>query len=370
MYLIKDIIAVLEKSAPPYYSESYDNTGLICGNKEWKCTGALITLDCIEPVIDEAISSGFNLVIAHHPVVFSGLKKITGADYVERTIIKAIKNDIAVYAMHTNLDNVYQGVNKKICEKLGLINTRILQPKKGVLSKLVTFCPKEASAAVLDALFAAGAGNIGNYSECSFNLEGTGTFKGNEKSNPYVGEKGKRHHEHETRIEVIFESFKEVSVMKALRSSHPYEEIAYYLTKLENEHQDVGSGMIGEFENPMDETAFLRHLSVAFNLKVIRHTALRGAAVSRVAVCGGAGSFLLKSALNAGVQAFVTSDFKYHQFFDAEGKLLIADIGHFESEQFTAELIADELRKNLPTFALRLTKQNTNPVYYFIQHGH
>ncbi len=369
MYLIKDIVSVLENLAPPVYSESYDNTGLLCGNRDWKCSGALITLDCIEPVIDEAISLGCNLVIAHHPIVFSGLKKITGSNYVERTIIKAIKNDIAIYAIHTNLDNVYQGVNFKICEKLGLKNTLILQPKRGVLSKLVTFCPKDKSAQVLDALFAAGAGEIGNYSECSFNLDGTGTFQANDKADPYVGEKGKRHYEPETRIEVIFESIKESSVMSALRKSHPYEEVAYYLTKLENEYQSVGSGMIGEFEKPVSQPEFLKMLSNAFNLKVIRHTAITNTEIMKVAVCGGSGSFLLKNALSAGVQAFITADFKYHQFFDADGRILIADIGHYESEQFTGEFIANELRKNLPTFALHLTKQHTNPVHYY-QHGH
>lgn len=370
MYLIKDIVSVLENLAPPVYSESYDNTGLLCGNSDWKCNGAIIALDCIETVIDEAISLGCNLVIAHHPTVFSGLKKITGNNYVERTIIKAIKNDIAIYAIHTNLDNVYHGVNLKICEKLGLKNTRILQPKRGALSKLVTFCPKDKSAQVLDALFAAGAGEIGNYSECSFNLDGTGTFKGNEQADPYVGEKGKRHHEHETRIEVIFESVKQSSVMSALHNSHPYEEVAYYLTKLENEFQSVGSGMMGEFEKPLSEDQLLKLLYTAFSLKVIRHTALTGAEIRQIAVCGGSGSFLLKNALNAGAQAFITADFKYHQFFDAEEKILIADIGHYESEQFTGELIANELRKNLPTFALHLTKQHTNPVHYYYQYGH
>jgi dinuclear metal center YbgI/SA1388 family protein len=370
MYRIKDLITILEKMAPPSYSESYDNTGLLCGNKDWKCSGALISLDCIESVIDEAIQLRCNLVIAHHPVIFSGLKKITGSNYVEKTLIKAIKNDIAIYALHTNLDNVYHGVNKIIGERLGLSGMQILQPKRGTLSKLITFCPKEKSAAVLDALFAAGAGEIGNYSECSFNLEGTGTFKGNEQSDPYVGEKGKRHYEAETRIEVIFETVNESAVMSALRSSHPYEEIAYYLHRLENEYQRVGSGMVGELPEAMQEPEFLNHLCAAFNLKVIRHTALTGALIKKVAVCGGAGSFLLKNALGVGAQAFVTSDFKYHQFFDAEGRILIADIGHYESEQFTGELIANELRKNLPTFALHLTKQHTNPVHYYYQHGH
>lgn len=370
MYLIKDIISILETLAPPVYSESYDNTGLLCGNRDWKCSGALITLDCIEPVIDEAIGLGCNFVIAHHPIVFSGLKKVTGSNYVERTLIKAIKNDIAIYAIHTNLDNVYHGVNQKICEKLGLKNTRILQPKRGTLSKLVTFCPKDKSTQVLDALFAAGAGEIGNYNECSFNLDGTGTFKANDQADPYVGEKGKRHYEPETRIEIIFESIKESSVMSALRKSHPYEEVAYYLTKLENEYQSVGSGMIGEFENPVSQPEFLKMLYTAFNLKVIRHTAFTSNEIKKVAVCGGAGSFLLKNALGTGAQAFITSDFKYHQFFDAEQKILIADIGHYESEQYTGELIADELRKNLPTFALHLTKQHTNPVHYYYQHGH
>ncbi len=367
---IKDIIQLLDTHAPQVYSESYDNPGLLCGNPGWKATGALICLDSIESVIDEAIQLGCNLVIAHHPVIFSGLKKITGKTYIERTIIKAIKNDIAIYAIHTNLDNITDGVNRMIGERLKLKNLKILRPMKNRLTKLVTFCPGTNLEEVKRALFTAGAGNIGNYSECSFIVEGTGTFKGNEKSNPFVGEKDKRHSEPESRIEVIFESRLENSIMKALRAAHPYEEIAFYLTTLNNEFQVVGSGMSGDLEKPMDEMAFLNYLYKKMNATVIRHTSLTGNIISKVAICGGAGSFLLNDAINADCQVFITSDFKYHQFFDADRKILITDIGHYESEQYTGELIYNLIRNNLPKFALHLTKQVTNPVHYYYQHGH
>ncbi len=366
---IKDVIACLERWAPPAHSESYDNVGLICGHPDDYVRAALICLDCTEAVVQEAIQQNCNLIIAHHPPVFTGIKKLTGSHYVERTLIQAIKNDIAIYALHTNLDNVVHGVNHQIACKLGLVNLRILQPRRGLLSKLVTFCPKDHHLKVLDALFAAGAGHIGNYSECSFNIEGTGTFKAEEDANPYLGQIGKRHYENEIRIEIIFENLKEAAVMKALRDSHPYEEIAYYLTRLDNTYQNAGSGMIGELQQEMDEMDFLKRLMEIFHLKVIRHTALLSRPVKRVALCGGAGSFLLKDAINAQAQVFISADFKYHQFFDANGSILIADIGHYESEQFTTTLIADVLSKNLPTFAHRISAINTNPVFYFKSHG-
>ncbi len=326
--------------------------------------GALICLDSTEPIIDEAIATNCNLVIAHHPIVFSGLKKLTGKNYVERTIIKAIRNDIAIYAIHTNLDNVSTGVNQAICNRLGIKNTRILSPKSGILKKLVTYCPEDHSGKVLAALFSAGAGGIGNYDECSFSTNGTGTFRGNESSNPVVGEKGVRHNEPENRIEVIFRDFDQQKILKALRDAHPYEEIAYDVYTLDNQYNLVGSGMIGELEKSLPVKEFLELLKNRMQTGCIRYTHF-AKTVSKVAVCGGSGSFLLGDALKAGADAFVTADFKYHQFFDADEKILVADIGHYESEQFTKELIYSELKGKFTTFALRLSEHNTNPINYF-----
>lgn len=361
---LAEIISQLEKLAPPSFQESYDNSGLITGNKQMEITGILVSLDCIEAIVDEAIANKCNLIVAHHPIVFSGLKKFNGKNYVERVIIKAIKNDIAIYAIHTNLDNVQAGVNAKICEKLGLKNCKILAPKKDLLRKFVTYCPADSAEKVRQALWAAGAGQIGNYDGVSFNLSGTGTYRGNENSNPVVGEKGKLMREPEERIEIIYASHQEGQILAALRASHPYEEIAYELFPIENKWQQVGSGMIGDLEKEVPLMDFLNFLKKAMKTDVIRYTPIAGKTVSRVAVCGGAGSFLLKDAISQGADIFVSGDFKYHQFFDGEGRIVIADIGHFESEQFTIELLSDFLKQKFPTFAIRQTGLNTNPITY------
>jgi len=361
---LSEIIKAIEAFAPSSYQEDYDNAGLLTGNPEQEITGALICLDSTEELIDEAIREKCNLVIAHHPIIFSGLKKINGKNYVERTIIKAIKNDIAIYAVHTNLDNVRMGVNAKIAEKIGLRNCSVLQPKKGLLKKLVTFCPVEKAAEVRDALFKAGAGVIGNYDECSYNVSGFGTFRAGEGANPFVGEQNIQHQEEETRIETIFPAQKQNSILKALFATHPYEEVAYDIYALENEFQQVGSGLFGELETEQDEKEFLKSLKSLLKTDCVRYTAITGKKIKRVAVCGGSGSFLLKDAIYKGADVFITADLKYHQFFDAEGKILLADVGHFESEQFTTEIFYELLKRNFSTFAVRLSKINTNPVKY------
>jgi len=363
---IADIIALLETIAPPSLQESYDNAGLLTGNATWACTGALCTLDATEEVINEAIERGCNLVIAHHPIIFGGLKKITGRNYVEKTIITAIKNDIAIYAIHTNLDNVIAGVNGMMADKLGLVNRKILWPKENMLKKLFTFVPVEQVEQVRAALFEAGAGHIGNYNECSFGAEGTGTFKGSAGTNPFVGEPGERHYEKELKIEVIFPAYLQTALIRALRTAHPYEEVAYDIVNLTNTHSGIGSGLVGELPEAMPEITFLKQVKQAFNLSLIRHTALPGRRVKKVALCGGAGSFLISKALAAGADIYITADMKYHEFFDANGRLIIADIGHFESEQFTIDLLAGVLQEKFPTFAVLKTALKTNPVHYFV----
>lgn len=363
---IKDITTFLESIAPLSYQEDYDNSGLIVGDPEQQVSGALISLDCTEEIIEEAISRGCNLVISHHPIVFRGLKKFNGKTYVERAVIKAIRNDIALYAIHTNFDNVLDGVNARLCQVIGLTNCTILSPKTNLLKKLVTYCPLANAEDVRNSLFAAGAGNIGNYSECSFNSDGLGTFKAGENTDPFVGEKGIRHREPETRIEVIYPKNLERQIVVALHIAHPYEEVAYDLLAVSNSNQQVGSGMIGTLSNETDEREFLLSVKTKLNAKVIRHTNLRNRKVKRVAVCGGAGGFLLPQAINAGADVFITADYKYHEFFDAEGKILIADVGHFESEQFTQQLLLELITEKFPNFALHLTAQSTNPINYLI----
>lgn len=363
--ILNDIITEIEKFAPLSYQESYDNCGLLTGNKQMNVTGALLTLDCIEATIDEAIQKKCNLIIAHHPIIFSGLKKLNGSNYVERTIIKAIQNNIAIYACHTNLDNVKLGVNKKIADKLGLVNQQILAPKKSLLKKLVTFVPQTHLEQVRESVFAAGAGNIGNYDKCSFTTEGIGSFRGNNDSNPFLGKKGELSLENEARLEVIFENHQEFNILNALKQNHPYEEVAYDIYQLDNSYQNIGSGMIGEFEKPMTEIEFLERLKAVFKLKTVKYTGFLNKSVQKVALCGGSGSFLLKNAINSKSDVYVSSDFKYHEFFDAEDQILIADIGHYESEQFTPEIFYEIISNKFPTFATYLTEINTNPVNYF-----
>jgi len=363
--LIKEIINHLEKFAPVAYQESYDNARLITGNKSWNCTGALTTLDCLETTVEEAITKNCNLIVAHHPIVFSGLKSITGKNYIERTIIKAIKNDIAIYAIHTNLDNVHNGVNKVIADKLSLQNQRILSPKKALLKKLYTFCPVDKAAEVRTELFEAGAGNIGNYSNTSFNTIGTGTFKGNETVAPYVGKKGELHREQETKIEIVFEAYKQHQIVNALIKAHPYEEVAYDIISLDNQLNNVGSGIVGDLEKPLEINIFLKELKNQFKCDCIKYTQPHKTTVSKVAVCGGSGSFLLNDAKVAAADVFITSDYKYHQFFDADNQIVIADIGHYESEQFTADLLYEIITQKFRNFAIFISEINTNPVKYF-----
>ncbi|HZF62906.1 MAG TPA: Nif3-like dinuclear metal center hexameric protein [Chitinophagaceae bacterium] len=362
---IKEILAVIESFAAPELQEEYDNAGLITGAGSWDCTGALCTLDVTAEVIAEAVANNCNLIIAHHPIVFKGLKRINGNTYVEQVVIDAIKNNIAIYAAHTNLDNVVMGVNRKIAEKIGIRNFTVLSPKKKVLRRLITFAPLDKAEDVRQGLFNAGAGHIGKYSECSFNSEGTGTFKAEQGADPYTGEVGKRHLERETKIEIVYPAYLELQIVKALVDNHPYEEVAYDIFTMENVHYGIGAGIIGVLEEPIVEADFLALLRNTFCTGVIRHTALIQKKIEKVAVCGGAGSFLTKTALKQQADAFVTADMKYHEFFDAEGKMLIADIGHYESEQFTVELLHELLAQKFPTFALLKTKVNTNPVRYF-----
>jgi len=363
--IIQEVINHLEEFAPLTYSEDFDNVGLLVGNKNNKLTGILVTLDTIEDVVDEAIQNNCNLIVSFHPIIFKGLKKITGKSYVERTVLKAIKNDIAIYAIHTALDNAIEGVNNAICEQLELVNKYILIPQKQTIKKLTTFVPVNEAEKLRMALFNAGAGNIGNYTHCSFNSEGIGTFNGNENSNPTKGAKGEIHKEQETKITVTFARHNESNILKTLFESHSYEEVAYEITTLENTNQHIGMGMVGELQNPMDEKHFLNFVKTKMNTPLIRHTSLSGKNIKKIAVLGGSGSFAIEAAKASGAHAFITADLKYHDFFTAENELLLLDIGHFESEQFTKNILVAFLTKKITNFAVVLSKTITNPVKYF-----
>ncbi|SHN03430.1 Nif3-like dinuclear metal center hexameric protein [Flavobacterium xinjiangense] len=361
---IKEIISVLEEMAPLAYAEDFDNVGLLVGDQETEATGVLVCHDALENIIEEAISKKCNLVVCFHPILFSGLKKITGKNYVERAVIKAIKNDIAIYAVHTALDNHQEGVNKIFCDALGLINTKVLIPKQHFIRKLVTYTIPENAEEVRNALFDAGAGMIGNYENCSFNSKGIGTYMGNEHSNPQVGERFEFVQGDEIKIEVTFEKHLENKILKALFKSHAYEEIAYEIYDLQNKHQNIGLGMIGELKNPMKEKEFLLFAKEKMQADGIRHSNFIGKEVKKIAVLGGAGSFAIKNAIQAGADVFLTADLKYHQFYEAENQLLLADIGHFESERYTKNYIVEYLRKKILNFAVILSEENSNPVKY------
>ena len=364
---VKEIIRALEEAAPLALQESYDNSGLIVGDPESEISSLLLCIDLNEAVIEEAIQKGCGLIVSHHPIIFKGLKRLTPDGYVERVVIKAIRNGIAIAAMHTNLDNSHEGVNKKIADKLGLKSLSILEPKEGMLQKIITFIPESHAEVVRAAMFEAGAGQIGLYDACSFNVKGSGTFRAGAGASPFVGQMHQVHNEAEIKVEMIVPAYRASTVVKAMLAAHPYEEVAWDLITLANRWNEAGSGMVGYLDEPLTEQDFLSLLQHVFGTPALRHTELTGKLIRKVAVCGGSGSFLIKSAERAHADAMITADVKYHDFFDVMNKLLLIDAGHYETEQFTKELMSDILTENFPNFAVLFSEVNTNPVRYYFK---
>lgn len=362
---INELLKALYQEAPLMLQENYDNSGLLIGRTDQLVSKVLISLDVTEAVIDEAIQKECGLILSHHPLIFKGLKNLVPSGPVERTVVKAVQHDIAVAAMHTNLDKVLWGVNGKMADKLGLVSRNIMQAEKNLLKKLITFCPNEHAEKLRLALFEAGAGQIGDYDSCSYNLDGFGTFRAGEGTNPFVGEKNELHKETEQRIETIVPVYLLDNVLQALFRAHPYEEVAYDVIPLDNEFNQTGSGLVGRFEQPMDENDFFEFLKKQLKVPVLRHTRLLGKPIQKVALCGGSGSFLIPRARAVKADAYVTADLKYHDFFEADEKLLLVDAGHFETEQFTKELLADIIQKKFPNFAPLISGVDTNAVHYF-----
>ena len=361
---VKEVLDILEELAPLAYAEDFDNVGLLVGDEKSVVSGVLVTLDTLEHVVEEAVSKRCNLIVSFHPIIFGGLKKLTGSTYVERVVIKAIQNNISIYSMHTALDNSKHGVNAKICEVLGLNDTKILIPQKGTIKKLTTYVPQMEAEALKKKLFEAGAGNIGNYSDCSFSNDGTGSYKAGHNANPVKGKIGETHYENEVQVHITYLRDKEKQVLNALFDNHPYEEVAYEIVTLENTNGDIGMGMIGELEQPMGELECLKFIKEKMNTESVRHSQLRDTPVKKIAVLGGSGAFAISAAKASGADIFISADVKYHQFYEAEGKLVIADIGHYETEQFTKNLLVDYLTKKIPNFAIRLSDSKTNPIKY------
>ncbi len=361
---LKDLCSYLDSEVPLSFQESYDNSGLQVGMPESEIKSALLTIDVTEEVLDEAISQKCDVVISHHPVIFGGIKKITGRNMTERVLSRAIKNDIAIYSAHTSLDVVSNGVSRKMAEKLNLTDVRVLKPLENRIFKLVTYIPESHLDNVRQAIFDAGAGVIGNYDQCGYSSSGMGSFRGNEKSKPFAGQKGKIHHEKEIRFETVLYSHLKENVINALLRSHPYEEVAYDIYSLENRNGDIGMGCTGKLKKVMSEADFLKFVSEVFNAKGLRYSNRTGKMMKHIALCGGSGISLLPDAISSGADAFITADIKYHNFFDADKRILLIDTGHFESEKFSTEILYDLIIKKFPKFAVRFSETNTNPINY------
>lgn len=361
---IRHITDILENIAPLQLQESYDNSGLLIGSAEEEIDKLLITLDVTEEVIDEAIDKSCGMIIAHHPLIFGGIKRLTGSDLTERLVVKSIKNNIAIYAIHTNLDNVSNGVNEILTKKLNLINTKILSPKKSGLYKIAVYCPISHLGVLQDAMFNSGSGHIGNYDSCSYYSEGKGTFRALDGTNPYVGKQGELHTENEYRLETIVSEYNLHKTINAMLKAHPYEEPAYDIYKLENSPADIGSGMIGELKIPLDIKEYLQFVKTALGAQNLKHNSLINKKVKKVAICGGSGSFLIQSAARQNADVFITADIKYHDFFEYQGKMTIVDAGHYETEQPVKELIYEILKEKFPNFALQISEKSKNPVMF------
>ncbi len=362
--LIKDITNYLEEFAPLSLQESYDNSGLLIGSSTKKVNKILITLDVTEEVINEAVNKKCELIIAHHPIIFKGIKKLTSSNVTEKLVVKAIKKDIAIYAIHTNLDNVIGGVNSILANKLGIKNTNILSPKKSGLYKIICYCPIEFTKSLQNAMFNAGAGNIGNYDSCSFTSEGAGTFKPLAGSNPFVGKENRLHNEKENRIEVILPEYRLNNVINAMKNAHPYEEPAFDVYALYNTNTMVGSGLIGELDNATPIKEYLKTVKQILGTKYIKHNKLIDRPVKKVAICGGSGSFLIDAAAQNKADLFITADIKYHEYFEHTETMTIADAGHYETEHPVKELIYALLKEKFPNFALRISEENANPISF------
>jgi len=361
---ISQIIETLEDFAPIDLQESFDNTGLQVGDSSQNVKGVLLCLDVTEEVLEEALELDCNLIISHHPLLFKPLKKLTGKTYIERCVMKACKNDLAIYSAHTNIDNASGGLNFYLAEKIGLQNIRILSPKKDGLLKLATFVPEAYAGAVRNALFNAGAGYIGNYDLCSFNVSGIGTFRAGEPANPFVGNRNELHNEPEIRIETILPVQKKSTALRALLAVHPYEEPAFDFYPLANDQEKIGSGVVGELPYPEEEETFLQRLKTGFKLQSIKHSPLTGKEIREVALCSGNGAFLIQDAIAYGADIFITGEAKYNDYLDVENRILLAVIGHYESEIITKELFYDVITKKITNFAVHFSTTNTNPVNY------
>lgn len=361
---ISEITGAIEKYAPLWLQEEWDNAGLQVGDTDREATGAVLCVDATEAIVDEAIDRGVNLVISHHPLLFRGLKRITGRTATERIVAKALKHDIAIYSAHTNMDSAPGGVSWATGRRAGLTAMRTLVPQQGRLMKLAVFVPSAYSNAVSEALWNAGAGRMGNYDRCAYMTDGRGTYRPLPGADPAIGTVGQSHTEAETRIEVVFPTAISGRVVQAMLKAHPYEEPAFDLIPLANDITSAGLGVIGSLKTPMPASEYIAWVKQALGIGAIPYAGDARRMVHRVALCGGAGAEFIGNAIAAGADLYMCGDLKYHDFTTHADSIVLADIGHYESEQCTKEIFYDIIQKNFPNFATYYAEEDKNPISY------
>lgn len=363
---IRSIINAIEDFAPRALQEDYDNSGLQAGDVTNICTGVLLALDVNKETVKEAKENNFNFIVSHHPILFKGIKSITPTSDIGSILIDAITHNISIYSAHTSLDNARFGVSYRMADKLKLQHIHTLQPQASKLCKLVVFAPTAYAESIKRALAKSGAGEIGDYRGCSYSMDGLGAYEATANAHPFIGEIGELHEEAETRIEVILPKRLLSQSLKAMLKVHPYEEPAYDIIPLLNNDAYSGSGAIGALPTPMPLKDFLQILKNVFKCPCIRHNGLNGnQLIQKVALCGGSGSFLANDAIQQGADIFVTGDVKYHDFTTINGQIVVADIGHYESEQCAKEILYDIISDKFPKLNIRQSKTENNTIKYF-----
>jgi len=362
-----EIIKILETWAPREISLERDNPGLQVGSGKNIVKNILLSLELTMDVINESIAKECNLIITHHPLIFHPVKSLDfQRDKNSMLIEKLIKNDLTLFSAHTNLDFTKNGVSFELAKMLGLKGIDFLVNLSANQYKISVFVPGDHVEEVADAIFNAGGGIIGEYSRCSFRTGGTGTFFGSNKTTPFLGEKGKQEQVSEIKLEAIADSWKLGGIISAVINAHPYEEPAYDIYPLKNKNINYGMGAVGELDKQLGREEFLKYVSEKLKAKCLKYTSGKSESIKKIAVCGGAGTELLKEAVQSGADAFVTADVKYHTFHDAQGKILLVDAGHYETEIHVLNQIEKELSTAAENnFKIFKYSGSTNPVIIY-----
>lgn len=358
----------MERWAPLALASERDNSGLQIGSGQQRVTKILVTLDLNSNVIDEAHQKKADLIISHHPLLFHALRSVNPDEHIGSIVTSCVKYGIAIYSAHTNLDFTQNGVSTTLALKLGLSRIEPLMKNQRVSKKIVVFVPHDYIDRVRHAMMEAGAGTIGNYTDCSFAAHGIGTFKPTPNATPFIGTIGKLERVNEARLEMLSPSWKLEAVIAAMKRAHPYEEIAYDIYNRVNTEADYGVGAIGTLSHPMKPRQFLTHVADTLRIPSLRYSGNPQQMISVVAVCGGSGSDLLSTAAQHGADAFVTADISYHRFMEKHHSILFIDAGHYETEVPVVPIICKYLKQNLTDSTIEVIKSKTmkNNVQYFI----